>query len=124
MKMRLPPMPILRLAYTTQFLIALIAVFFLWSEIGGQSHLDLMPWYLKIGLGGGAAFAAVRATRAAVNQPSAWSGPVLRWLGLLLLLLAACGVASYYYHMCCESDEDDQGPSTVSRVIVPRSAHA
>jgi len=121
MKMRLPPMPILRLAYTTQFLIALIAIFFLWSEIGGQSHLDLMPWYLKILLGGGAAFAAVRATRAAVNQPSAWSGPVLRWLGLLLLLLTACGVASYYYHMCCESDEDDQGPSTVSRLIVPSS---
>ena len=30
-------MPILRLAYATQFLIALIAVFVLWSEVGGQS---------------------------------------------------------------------------------------
>jgi hypothetical protein len=120
MKMRLPPMPLLRLAYATQFLIALIAIFFLWSEVGGQSHLDLMPWYLKLGLGGGAALAVVRATRAAVNQPTAWNGPVLRWLGLLLALLIACGAASYYYHMCCETDEDnDQNPASVSRVFPP-----
>ena len=32
-------MPILRLAYTTQFLIALIAVFVLWSQVGGQSQI-------------------------------------------------------------------------------------
>ena len=50
-----PPMHILRLAYTTQFLLALLAIFVVWSEIGGQSHLDLMPWYLKLVLGGGAA---------------------------------------------------------------------
>jgi hypothetical protein len=120
MKMRLPPMPLLRLAYATQFLIALIAIFFLWSEIGGQGHLDLMPWYWKVLLGGGAALAVVKATQAAVNQPSAWRGPALRWLGLLLALLIACGAASYYYHMCCESDEDsDQDAGSVSRVILP-----
>ena len=116
-------MPHLRLAYTTQFLIASIAVFFLWSEIGGQVHLDLMPWYLKVVLGGGAAVAIVGATKAAVNQSSVWKGPVLRWLGLLLLLLIACGVASYYYHMCCESDEDNEEPSSVSRVIAPGPMH-
>ena len=60
-------MPILRLAYATQFLIAVIAVFTLWSEVGGQSHLDLMPWYLKLGLGAGAALAVVNATRRAVE---------------------------------------------------------
>jgi hypothetical protein len=125
MKLRLPPMPLLRLAYITQFLIALIAIFFLWSEIGGQSHLDLMAWYWKVLLGGGAAFAVVKATQAAVNQPSAWSGPVLRWLGLLLVLLIACGAASYYYHMCCETDDDDndQNAASVSRLVSPMLLH-
>ena len=66
-------MPILRLAYATQFLIALVAVFVLWSEVGGQVHLDLMPWYLKLGLGAGAAFAAVKATSAAVSREYAWN---------------------------------------------------
>ena len=76
-------MPILRLAYATQFLIALIAVFVLWSQVGGQSHLDLMPWYLKLCLGAGAAFAAVRASAAARF--------VLRALVLTALLAGVAG---------------------------------
>jgi hypothetical protein len=33
----------LRLAYCFEFLIAMLTVFTLWSEIGGQGHLDLIP---------------------------------------------------------------------------------
>ena len=80
-------MPILRLAYTTQFLIALVAVFVLWSQVGGQSHLDLMPWYLKLGLGAGAAFAAAKATAAAVSHDHTWNGATLKWFGITLALL-------------------------------------
>src|SRR3954471_9589317 len=98
-------MPILRLAYATQFLIALIAVFVLWSEVGGQSHLDLMPWYLKLGLGAGAAFAVTKATMAAVSGPGGWNGGSIKWFGILLALLLGCGLASYYYHVYGESDE-------------------
>ena len=101
-------MPLLRLAYTTQFLIALIAVFVLWSEVGGQSHLDLMPWYLKLGLGGGAAFATVKATVAAVGREKPWNGRCLRWLGVTIALLVGCGLASYYAHLNEETDEGDQ----------------
>src|ERR1017187_4038728 len=63
-----PPMSILRLAYATQFLIALMAVFVLWSQVGGQSHLDLMPWHLKLALGAGAAFAVVRSEERRVGK--------------------------------------------------------
>ena len=113
-------MPILRLAYATQFLIALIAIFVLWSEVGGQSHLDLMPWYLKLALGAGAAFCAVKATAAAVSHDGAWNGRTLKWLGLMLALLVGCGLAAYYCHLYGESDEDDEHDSnnTVSRLVV------
>jgi hypothetical protein len=104
-------MPILRLAYTTQFLIALIAVFVLWGQIGGQSHLDLMPWYLKLGLGTGTAFAAVKATAAAVARERAWNGQSLKWFGLMLALLLGCGLASYYAHMNEDADQGDQPDS-------------
>ncbi|MGA2268501.1 MAG: hypothetical protein ABSH44_08545 [Bryobacteraceae bacterium] len=105
-------MPILRLAYTTLFLIALIAVFVLWSQVGGQSHLDLMPWYLKLGLGAGAAFTVVKAAAAAVSHDHAWNGRTLKWLGITLALLLACGLASYYCHLYLETDEgDDQQDS-------------
>jgi hypothetical protein len=107
-------MPILRLAYTTQFLIALLAIFELWSQVGGQSHLDLMPWYLKLGLAGGAAFATVRATVSAVSDEKAWNVRTLRWLVILLILLTLCGLSSYYFHLYGEEPDDDEQSSTSS----------
>jgi hypothetical protein len=110
-------MPILRLAYATQFLIALIAVFILWSEVGGQGHLDLMPWYAKAALGAGAAFATVKATAAAVSEKQAWNRRTRKWCGILLALLVACGLATYYCHLYLETDEDDQGGGDDSALL-------
>jgi len=118
MKVRHQPMPILRLAYITQFLIAIIAVFELWSQVGGQNHLDLMPWYLKLGLGAGAAFAAVQATVAAVSRQPAWNGGTLKWFGITVALLIGCGLASYYYHVYGETDEEDQQDSQTSSLLL------
>jgi preprotein translocase subunit SecG len=112
-------MPILRLAYTTQFLLTLLAVFFLWSEVGGQSHLDLMPWYLKLVLGVGAAFAVVKATAGAVSHDRVWNAQTLRWTGILLVLLIGCGLASYYVHTYGEEDEEQDDNLTSSSLIVP-----
>ena len=116
-------MPILRLAYTTQFFVALIAVFVLWSEVGGQSHLDLLPWHIKLVFGAGAAFCAVKATAAAVAGGTSWNGKTLRWLGLTLLLLIGCGLASYYAHVYLEEDdsEQDQDNSAISLLNRPES---
>src|SRR5215471_324691 len=111
-------MPILRLAYTTQFLLALLAVFVLWSEVGGQSHLDLMPWYLKLVLGGGAAFASVKATAAAVAHERPWNSHTLRWAGILLALLVGCGLSSYYVHLYGEQDENDEEQQSLSSSLV------
>jgi hypothetical protein len=117
-----PAMPTLRLAYATQYLIAVIAVFVLWSQVGGQSHLDLMPWYLKLGLGAGAALSVVKATAAAVSEERAWNGRTLKWMGILLVLLTGCGLASYYCHLYLEDDGDDQQDTTTTSVgrLIPR----
>jgi hypothetical protein len=114
-------MPILRLAYSTLFLVALLAVFVVWSEVGGQSHLDLMPWYLKLGLGAGAAFACVKATAAAVGGGNTWNGGTLRWFGILLALLVGCGLATYYVHVYGEIDEQDEEDSLTSQLILRNS---
>ena len=125
MERRTLRMPILRLAYTTQFLIALIAVFFLWSEIGGQGHLDLMPWYLKLGLGTGVAYAAVKATAAAVAQEPAWNIKTLKWFGAMLALLVACGVVTYFYHLYGEDDQqDEQGGASIAGLRDTLAVHA
>jgi hypothetical protein len=98
----------LRLAYATQYLIAVIAVYELWSQVGGQSHLDLMPWWVKLGLGAGAALAVVKATDAAVSQEHTWNSQTLKWFGILIVLLLGCGLASYYCHLYLEDNGDDQ----------------
>lgn len=118
-------MPILRLAYVTLFLIAVIAVFVLWSQVGGQGHLDLMPWWLKLGLGAGAAFAVVRATMAAVAGSRGWNAGSLRWFGILLALLLVCGLVTYYYHLYAEDDDQEQDDTVTSQLIgwaAPRTA--
>jgi len=112
-------MPILRLAYAALFLIALIAVFDTWSQVGGQNHLDLMPWYLKAGLGGAAAFAVVKAAAAAVAGDRPWNPQTLRWLGILLVVLAGCGLATYYYHVYGEQQDEEEDTVTSSLVRNP-----
>ena len=112
-------MPLLRLAYSALYLIALIAVYVLWSQVGGQSHLEALPWHVKLGLGAATAFTVVRATAGAVAGERAWNSRSLRWLGLTLVLLIACGLASYYSHLYLEDtgDETDEQPdTTVSRL--------
>jgi hypothetical protein len=100
------PMPILRLAYVAEFLLAIVAVFELWSQAGGQGHLDLLSWWLKLGLGAGAAFACVKATAAAVPSKDPWNRRTLRWCALLVALLVGCGLSSWYAHIYLESGED------------------
>jgi hypothetical protein len=104
-------MPVFRLAYTTLFLIALIAIFLTWGAVGGQGHLDLLPWYLKLVLGFGAAFATVKATAAAVSRENAWNAGTVKWFGILLAILLACGLATYYVHVYGESDEESDQDS-------------
>jgi hypothetical protein len=97
----------------------LIAVFVTWSQVGGQSHLDLLPWYVKMALGVAGSLAIVRATAAAVAGERGWNGQSLRWLGLLVAVAIACGLSSYYAHMYLEDtgDEPDQGQeTTISRL--------
>ena len=120
MKDRHERMPILRLAYSTQFLIALIAIFVIWSQVGGQNHLDLLPWTVKLVLGVTAAYGVVRATIASVSGDRAWNGQMIRWLGLTLALLAACGYASYYAHTNLEDDDTEpQQDTTISPLRGP-----
>jgi hypothetical protein len=103
-------MPILRLAYITLFLIALFTVFTLWGQVGGQGHLDLLPWHVKLVLAAAAAYAIVKASAAAVAGDRGWNLQSVRWLGLALTVLFLCGMASFYAHNNLE-DEGDEGDS-------------
>jgi hypothetical protein len=106
------PTHFLRLVYVVEFLIAIMAVLSLWSQIGGQGHLDLMPWYLKLGLTGAMALVTVMGTSAAVSHPDPWNAKAIAFVILGLLVACAMAAASYYYHIHENDDEDDDTTST------------
>ncbi|MDQ6706218.1 MAG: hypothetical protein M3Z85_09635 [Acidobacteriota bacterium] len=110
----------LRIAYSIEFLIAIIAIFTFWSEVGGQGHLDLMPWYWKFGFSLAAAAVCLKLTATTLERQSIWSRSALRWLLALALLSAAAGAVTYYVHLNEPADADD-GDTVYSSSMVSES---
>jgi hypothetical protein len=104
------PPNLLRLAFVSEFLVALLAVLELWSQVGGQGHLDLMPWYVKLSLTVGLALATVAGTAAAVSHPDPWNAKTIACVILGLMIAIGMAVATYYYHLH-ENDDERDGPS-------------
>lgn len=103
-----------RLAYAIEFLLAITAATILWSEVGGQVHLDMMPWYLKLAALLALAWSAVRFTMALVNDPAPWNRIALRWLVAMILIAGAMFAITMYYHLHEPADDsdEDEGLST------------
>ena len=104
---------LLRLVYALEFLIALVAIFTVWPEIGGQDALDLMHWAWKLGFGLALAGALVAYTAAVVSEESIWNLRAARWLAAIVVLTAAIGVVTYYYALQETTTEPDE-PGTIS----------
>jgi hypothetical protein len=102
------PSRFLRFAYVAEFLLALLTVVTLWSEIGGQGHLDLMPWYTKLFLSAGLALTVVLATAATVSHEDAWNKQTVLYCTLAMVLVAGMAAATYYYHLHENDDEEDK----------------
>jgi glucan phosphoethanolaminetransferase (alkaline phosphatase superfamily) len=100
-----------RLIYTAEFLLALIAVFTLWSQVGGQAHLDQMPWYFKLFFGLAMSYSVTAATSAAVAGERGWNVRTLRWVLILAFLITLAGLVTYYYHVYEPVEEEESQPA-------------
>ena len=107
-----------------EFLLAILTILELWSQVGGQGHLDLMPWYTKFVLAVGMALVTVAGTVSAVSHDRAWNAKTIACLFLALMLAGGMAAATYYSHLH-ENDEDngDDGGVTSSRVFVQPGCH-
>lgn len=103
---------LLRLAYAFEFLVALVAIFTAWSEIGGQSALDLMNWAWKLGFSLALAGAMVAYTVALVSEVSPWTLRSARWLTAIVVIVAAMAGITYYYAL----QEDNNGSDETGNV--------
>jgi glucan phosphoethanolaminetransferase (alkaline phosphatase superfamily) len=108
------PTKLLRLAYVCEFLLALVAIFAAWSEIGGQSSLDLMHWGWKLGLSVSLAGAIVAYTAALLSEQRVWSLRSARWLTVIIILLLAIGIVTYYYALQVDNGDTDENSGNAS----------
>jgi hypothetical protein len=108
---------ILRLALTIEFLLALVAVFETWSMVGGQGHLDLIPWYAKFGFAFGLSLVTVMGTMSAMAHERAWNAKTIACLVLALLLAGGMGGTTYYWHLH-ENDDQAQGADDDSLTLL------
>jgi uncharacterized membrane protein (UPF0136 family) len=106
---------LLRLVYVFEFLIAQVAIFTAWSEIGGQAALDLMHWGWKLGLSLALAAAIVAYTAAIIAQDSIWTLRSARWLSAIILLTLGMAAVTYYYALQVDTGESDE-TGTISMV--------
>ncbi len=117
---------LLRVAYAAQFWLALIGTLVVWSEVGGQGHLDLMPWYVKLPLVFALAWCSVRMTAAMAERARAWNARSIAWAVAIALLACVMGAITYYYHIN-ESQDDpdtDQESGTAVMLTQPAAAHS
>jgi hypothetical protein len=110
---------LLTILYAIEFLIALVAVFVAWSEVGGQGHLDFMAWYWKAGIGLPAAYGIVRLTVAWGSEEANRKTRMIRWCIVLAVLSVCAGLLTYYYHLNEPQDEDEAPVATTPAVYIP-----
>jgi hypothetical protein len=106
--------PIRRYAVMMEFLLAAIAAQVIWAEVGGAGHLDLIPWYLKLGLILALAWTTARATVAAVEGERCWNLRVAKWSLAAVLVMGGMAGATYYAHLHEEDDSGGGDPAPVA----------
>ena len=112
---------LLRVVYAFEFLIAMVAIFTVWSEVGGQAALDLMHWAWKLGLSVSLASSVVLYTSAIMAEESLWSVRSARWLAIMLAIFLGMGAVTYYYGLLAETGESDE-TGTISRLCISAPA--
>jgi len=112
----------LRMAYALEFLLAMIAVFTVWSEVGGQGHMDLLPWYVKLGCSLSLAWCSVRFTAAIVEHEKAWNQHTAVWFIGMILVAIVMGGITFYYHLHEVPDEPDTDENTSTSIALPGTA--
>lgn len=114
---------LLRPLLIVEFLIAVQAIFAIWSQVGGQYHLDLMFWPWKFGLSIASAGLIVAITANLVQNDGNVTRRALLFCSFLIATLLMAGVVTYYYHLNepadQEEDQDDE-PAKISLILLPR----
>ncbi len=110
---------LLRLAFALEFLLAIVAIFTAWSEVGGQAVLDAMTWFWKLGLSLLLAGAAVGYTSAICVDGRFWTVRSARWLTAIFLIMVGMGIVTYYFQLQTDESDSDENPPVSRSMASP-----
>jgi hypothetical protein len=113
---------LLRPLLIVEFLIAILAVFTVWGEVGGQYHLDLMVWPWKLGIGVASAWLIIAMTANLARNEGKFTKRGWTYFAFLIVVFVLAGIVTYYYHVNEPSDQDDDDedePTKISLLIAP-----
>lgn len=115
----------LRPLLIAEFLLALQVVFTVWSQVGGQYHLDLMFWPWKLGVSFVTAGLIVFITGNLLRHEGTITRRSVVYIAVLIATLIVAGVVTYYYHVNepPPDDEDQTDEPVLSRVSAPSAHH-
>jgi hypothetical protein len=115
------PNRLLRPLLLVEFLIALQVVFTVWSQVGGQYHLELMFWPWKLGVAVASAALIVAITANLVRSDGQITRRTLLFCSCLIVVLVLAGAVTWYYHVNEPADQEDEQdePSRISRIVLP-----
>ncbi len=101
-----------------EFLLAIQVWLTLWSQVGGQYHMDLMFWPWKLGLTVAAAGLVTAITAELFRSSDSFSRRAIVYAGLLVAVTFTAGIVTYYYHMNEPADDqDDNNTPTVTSLL-------
>ncbi len=104
------------------FLLALQASFTLWSQVGGQSHLDMVYWPWKLAVGLAAALLITAITASLVRSRGEITRRTIFLTSLLLTVAIAAGLLSYFSHLNEPDDSgDDEDTPAVTSLTRPEA---
>jgi hypothetical protein len=118
---------VLRPLLIVEFLIAAQTIFTVWSEIGGQYHLDIIFWPWKLGISMVAASLIVAITANLVRNDGNITGRAILFGSFLIATALLAGMVTYYYHLNEPQDDDedqDDSPAKISRIFTPHTCRA
>lgn len=99
------------------FLVAIQSILALWSQVGGQYHLDLMYWPWKLGLTLTAAALVTAIGAEAGRTTRLFTRRTLLYFSCLIGVMLIAGVVTFYYHQNEPAEEDsDEGTTYTTRL--------
>ncbi len=113
-----------RFAFALVFLVACVAVYTVWAQVGPQAHLDLMPWHWKLICGIGLSGSITGLTVAAGERTRIWHAKTLIWLALCLAFIVVMAALTYHIHVTEPSeDEEEDSNSAPAHAVVRGLRH-